>query len=213
MHLCRDVRNHRFPPLCGDVIGYRVERRGERASPVNTSVSCRIPWKSTRIVREPGCQIAQVVTVDVDRWTVAWAATTTVVPAGEFSPSPSLSLFLSLFSSLPFHPPSAEGAQSLSSLIFSRLSASFYPSVALHWHVVSRAPRHCRLRSSPLPRCPSPVYIYIYTSANFIITFLSFVLPLPFALRLPDTDAKEREAPRLYIFSPSRSLAPLNISR
>jgi len=64
---------------------------------MDTSVSRRISWKSIRASLELGCQIAQVVTVDVDRWSMAWAATT-VVPAGEFSPvrsSPFLRLVLS----------------------------------------------------------------------------------------------------------------------
>jgi hypothetical protein len=60
------------------------------------SVSEHRPWtrlslaeyrRRVRASLEPACQIArQVVTVDVDRWAMAWAATI-VLPAGEFSSS------------------------------------------------------------------------------------------------------------------------------
>lgn len=51
-----------------------------------------------RIVRERGCQVAQVATLDVDRWATAWAATS-VAPGGGRPVSP-----LPLVCSSPFPP-------------------------------------------------------------------------------------------------------------
>lgn len=51
-----------------------------------------------RIVRERGCQVAQVARLDVDRWATAWAATSVAPGGGRSLPctaaSPSVFLFL-----------------------------------------------------------------------------------------------------------------------
>lgn len=114
---------------------------------------------------EPGCQIAQVVTVDVDRWAMAWAATT-AVPAGEFSP-PARALFSPLISFLLYPPsfPRQRKATRRAVLSFIPASPHSFLLQPLHWHVVFPP-------SSALPLPFAPLSL----PANFITSPLFFVL-------------------------------------